>query len=63
MNAPFSAFSPYLVGAPVTRIMSGMSLTHQVGLGGKDCAKIDNVRPLWWKEDWTRGLGRVGRKR
>ena len=36
--------------APVTRmtfpVRSGMSLTLQVGLGGKDCSKTEYVAPM-----------------
>jgi hypothetical protein len=30
-------------------VRSGMSLTPQIGLGGKDCKKTDNAPPMWWE--------------
>ena len=70
------AFSIYLVNAPVTRmtlpVRSGISLTPQIGLGGKDCTKTDNAPPIvmgreiGWegKEEWEggdKGHGEEGR--
>jgi hypothetical protein len=28
-------------------VRSGISLTPQIGLGGKDCTRTDNAPPIW----------------
>jgi hypothetical protein len=45
--------------APVTRmtlpVRSGISLTLQVGFGGKDCSNTEYVAPMCSKEDGEEG--------